>query len=158
MVALGALGAAVWFFAGADEAALDRPTVADRLTTVAEAHPGEEALLVVPATLPPEWREPGVETATAGDDLTRFEVRFVRRIERPDREGVFVAVRVHVCTATAVDVCLDGRTELQRRTTDGVTTVVTVDEAQFLDQARSDWEDVVLTSDWRAVDWTTRLR
>jgi hypothetical protein len=157
-VALGALGLAVWLFAGADEAALDRPTIADRLEQLAAEHGDDRGLLVLPSELPPEWREPGLETATSGDRLVRFEVRLVRRYENPDREGSFVAVRVYVCTAADPRPCLRGRTELRRDTTGGLTTVVAVDDVQFLDDARAAWADVDLTADWQSLDWPTRLR
>lgn len=157
LVALGALGLAVWLFAGADEATLDRPTVAERLEELAGQY-DDTTLLVVPSDLPPEWREPGLETARAGSRLERFELRLVRRFENPDREGSFIAVRVHVCTAAHPDPCLRGRVELARRTTDGRTTVVTVDDPAFAEQAGAAWADVELTSDWRSLDWPTRLR
>lgn len=157
-VALGSLGLAVWFFAGADEAALERPTVADRLEQLAGEYDQDTSLLVVPTRLPPEWGEPGLETATDGERLDRFELRVVRRYEDPEREGAFVAVRAYVCTAEDPDPCLRGRTELARSRHDGVTTVVAVDEQQFADEARADWAGTSLTSDWRSVDWPTRLR
>ena len=158
VVALGALGLAVWLFAGADEAALDRPTVAERLEELAAQYEDGERLLVVPTQLPPEWREPGLETARAGSRLERFELRLVRRFENPEREGAYIAVRAYVCTAADPAPCLDGRVELARRTAAGLTTVVSVDDERFAPQARSVWADVELTDDWRSVDWTTRLR
>ncbi len=158
LVALGALGLAVWLFAGADEAALARPTVADRLEELAARYEDDAALLVVPTELPPEWREPGLETARAGSRLERFELRLIRRFENPDREGAFIAVRAYVCTAADPAPCLDGRVELARSVTGGLTTVVSVDDERFADRARAAWADVVVTSDWRSVDWTTRLR
>lgn len=157
VAALGALGLAVWLFAGADEASLDRPTVAERLEELAATHGGAE-VLVVPTELPPEWREPGLEVATAGDELVRFELRLVRRYEDPDKEGAYVAVRAYVCTAVDVTPCLRGRTELVRSAADGLTTVVAVADEEFADTARTAWSSVELTSDWRAVDWVTRLR
>lgn len=157
LVALGALGLAVWLFAGADEAALDRPTIAERLDELAATHDGT-GVLVVPTELPPEWREPGIEVATAGDTLVRFELRLVRRFEDPDKEGAYVAVRAYVCTAVDVTPCLRGRTELVRATAAGRTTVVAVADEEFADAARTAWTSVELTSDWRSVDWVTRLR
>lgn len=157
VVALGALGLAVWLFAGADEASLERPTVAERLEDLAATHGGTE-VLVVPTELPAGWRDPGLEIARASDELIRFELRLVRRYQAPDNGGAYVAVAAYVCTAVDVAPCLRGRTELVRSTTDGVTTVVAVADEDFVDAARTAWSSVELTSDWRSVDWVTRLR
>lgn len=158
LVALVALAGTVWFFAGADEAALDRPTLAERLGEVAAAHPDDTALLVVPDELPGGWGEPGVETSTDGDRLDRFELRVVRRYDDPDKDDAFVAVRLTVCTAVDPAPCRDGRTELRATTEAGLTTVIAIDDGRFLDQVGPAWDDVELTADWRTLDWPTRER
>ena len=99
VVALGALGAAVWFFAGADDAALDVPTTADRLAIIADEHPDDMDLLVLPTRLPAGWDEPGIEVETDGDRLERFVLRLLRRYEDPDKPDAFVQVRLRVCTS-----------------------------------------------------------
>lgn len=158
VVALAAIGVAMAAFAGVEEATLARPTLADRLTELAEQHPADRELLVVPTRVPPGWDQPGIEVARAGDRLVRFELRFLRRFPDPDREGAFLTVRAYVCTGIDPDPCLRGRTEVARVADGSVTTVVATATDQFLREVRAAWGDVGLTADWRSLDWPTRLR
>ena len=158
LVAFGAIGVSLTLFAGADEAALAVPTLAERLDELADGTTDGHELLVVPREVPPGWDDPGIETARAGDRLVRFELRFVRRFPDPHREGAFLAVRTYLCSAYDPDPCLRGRTEVARTVVGRVTTVVTTATDELLDEVTAAWADVEPTSDWRALDWPTRLR
>ena len=157
-VALVSIGVAAACFAGADEAAVAPPTLAERLDEVAERFPDDPDLLVVPVEAPPGWSEPGIELARADDRLIRFELRLVRRYPDPDKEGAFVAVRTYVCSGIDASPCLRGRTEVARTVDGRVTTVVTTAADELLDEVAAAWADVTTTTDWRSLDWPTRLR
>ena len=158
VVALGALGAAVWFFAGADDAALDVPTTADRLAVIADDHPDDTDLLVLPTRLPAGWDEPGIEVETDGDRLERFVLRLLRRYEDPDKPDAFVQVRLRVCTSATDSPCQPDATAVREAAIDGTATVVTIDDERFAEDVRTAWADVDFTSDWSSLDWPTRRR
>lgn len=158
VVALGALGAAVWFFAGADEAALAVPTTADRLAVVAGEHPDDGDLLVLPTRLPAGWDEPGIEVDADDDGLKRFVLRLVRRYEDPDKPDAFVQVRLRVCTTADDGACTPDATVVREVRVGSGTTVVTIDDERFVDDAREAWATVDFTNAWPSLDWPTRRR
>ena len=158
LVAFAAIGASIAAFAGADDAALAVPTLAERLDELAGSTPDGHELLVVPREVPPGWADPGIEVARAGDRIVRFELRLVRRFPDPGRDGAFVAIRTYVCSAYDPDPCLRARHEVARTVRGPVTTVVTTATDERLEEVTAAWAEVEVTAGWRALDWPTRLR